>query len=240
MGMGALGRAFAKGVSGAATAGAGMIYKEHEREQEFSNRASLQDLQNQFNEKLDLQRQKFTGDQAGIGREHELTVLSKRQEFEGGQTDKKIAAEDKRSTDERAAALERTRIQEGGANSRAALANAIAEERNRLDRQKVEFDQAGALDPSSRAEAEFVSKEMTLLNTELNKLDPMSDDFSARTTEIRGRMKDLSEQGRALFSRGRADRSAWGSEGRRGAIPAAERASNEGKQRKPFVAPTID
>lgn len=66
--MGALGRAFAKGVSGAANTAAAALFKDYEREGETASKMTLADHAASLQEKLELQRQKFQSGENALTR----------------------------------------------------------------------------------------------------------------------------------------------------------------------------
>jgi len=232
MGMGALGRALAKGVSGAANMGAGLLAKDYERNQDTAARMTLEDHAAALREKLELQRPAFTtgervatqdyqSNEARLGREHTAAVHA---------TDREAA--DARAKADRESRERTSGADRAAADRRAAEARTIDQQRIDLDRRKQALEEEGRLPPDVKAQTDTIRERLKGLDSEVTRIRGLNDGSSqeqkdAMIEEIRKQQAGLVNEMNGMLGGVRADRSQWGNEGR-GAIPS---------QRAPFKAP---
>lgn len=195
MGMGAIGRAFAAGVGGAANMAAGSLQKDYERNQELSAKMSLEDYAHKMRMELETRRQEFEGGQQdkriasaeGIAKER-VRVDEAGQEIQRGQLQEATRAAKERER------LEGIRVQQGAA------ANVLAQKRMELEQLRFQFEKEGKLDVDTRAALDHITSLVKGTNERLEKLNDENDPTGKQREAIVQQQASLTKQYYATLS----------------------------------------
>lgn len=174
--MGAIGRALGRGLSAAANTAGDLLAKDYERGQELEANKTLAEHAAALQEKLELQKQKFTGDQNALDRD---------------QRDKQWRGEQKVREDTLAQTgryqsgqlqNEQTRLAETARHNKA-LEDA-ARSTASLAQDRLQWEKGKELDPATKATLSMIEGRMRGADAELAKLDPVAPDYAQRKAQI--------------------------------------------------------
>lgn len=195
MGMGAIGRALAAGVGGAANMAAGSLQKDYERNQELGAKMSLEDYAHKMRMELETRRQEFEGGQqnARIASAEKVAKERVRVDEAGQEIQRGQLQETTRGAKERER-LEGLRIQQGAA------ANALAQKRMELEQAKFQFEKDGKLDVDTKAALDQITARLKGTDDRLEKLNDDNDPTGKQREAVIQQQAALTKQYYATLS----------------------------------------
>lgn len=174
--MGALGRALAKGVSGAANTAASALFKDYERQGDTAAKMSLQEHAAALQEKLEAKKQEFQAGESALTRTHEAGMNTARITSQEGiatkDRDARVAEAETRSTEANRHNLAIERLQ--------GQSNAISAQRVQLEQARQNFEQSNTLDINTKTMLDNITKQQAGVQADIAKLRGDEPDYAQR------------------------------------------------------------